>query len=189
MTNEQWKDISGYEGLYQVSKDGQVKSLCRLAYRKDGRFNKYQERILSQSRHPKGYLTVSLTKDGKSKNRFVHRLVAMAFIQNPNHLPQVNHINEDKTDNRICNLEWVSCSDNVNHGTGKVRCGKAHEFAVVMIMPDGSEMEFSSASAAARELGIVSQGIQNCCSGRMPTYKGVRWRYKDRHRARIEVDE
>lgn len=189
MTDEQWKDIPGYEGLYQASKDGQVKSLGRLSCRKDGRLNRYEEKTLKQSRHPKGYMRVCLTKNGKIKGLFVHRLVAMAFIPNPKHLPQVNHINEDKTDNRACNLEWVSCVDNVNHGTGKIRCGKAHEFPVVMIMPDGTETEFSSATAAANALGIVSQGIQNCCSGREPSYKGFRWRYKNRHRARIEVGD
>lgn len=186
---DDWKAVLGYEGLYVVNSCGVVKSLGRSLTRKDGRSYSREERVLTQHPDAKGYMKVHLCKDGKPKNAFVHRLVAQAFILNPDNLPQVNHINEDKTDNRACNLEWVSCADNVNYGTGKVRCGKAHEFSVVMIMPDGSETEFPSASAAARELGIVSQGIQNCCAGRMPTYKGVRWRYKDRHRARIEVGE
>lgn len=189
MIDDFWRDVPGYEDLYQVSRDGQVKSLGRLSYRKDGRFNRYKEKILKQAKHGKGYLSVNLTKDGKSRNWFVHRLVAIAFIPNPKCLPQVNHINENKADNRACNLEWVSCTENANHGTGKVRCGKAHEFPVVMIMPDGSETEFSSATAAANTLGIVSQGIQNCCAGRESSYKGYRWRYKNRHRARIEVGD
>lgn len=185
---EQWKPIPGYEGLYMVSSNGRVKSLDRFSYRKDGRTNLYRSRFMSLSSDTKGYKRVGLTKNGKTTGYLVHRLVAEAFIPNPDSLPQVNHINEIKDDNRVENLEWVSCADNVNHATGKIRCGKAHEFPVIMIDDDGKCTEFTSASAAARELGIVSQGIQSCCAGRFDTYKGFRWRYKNRHRARIEVE-
>jgi hypothetical protein len=184
---EIWKPIKGYENLYMISSNGRVKSLGRYSIRKDGKPCHYPSKMMSLCHSTKGYLIVGLTKNGKCTTYFVHRLVADAFIPNPEGLPQVNHINEDKTDNRACNLEWMSCADNVNHGTGKVRCGKAHEYPVVMTMPDGSETEFSSATAAANALGIVSQGIQHCCAGRMQSYKGCRWRYRDRHRARIEV--
>ena len=185
---EEWKPIVGYEDLYMVSSNGQVKSLGRYSYRKDGRFNYYPPKMMHLAPDAKGYMRVRLTKDGKSVTRLVHRLVAEAFIPNPNMLPQVNHINELKHDNRVENLEWMSCSDNVNHATGKIRCGQAHEFPVIMIDANGDCTEFTSATAAARELGIVSQGIQSCCVGRFPTYKGFQWRYKDRHRARIEVE-
>ena len=156
---EQWRPIGGYEDLYMVSSDGRVKSLDRFVLRKDGRSNFYSSRILRQSSDAKGYKRVNLSKNGRTKGCLVHRLVAEAFISNPNHLPQVNHINEKKNDNRVENLEWMTCSENVNHGTGKARCGMAHEFPVIMVKSDGECREFSSASAAAKELGVKKGDI------------------------------
>ena len=115
--NELWKDIPGYEGLYQASSLGRVKSLDRLAvYRKDPkRFYHKQEKLLKQQKS-KGYLSVKLFNgfsDGKTIH--VHRLVATAFIPNPHKLSTVNHINGNKSDNYVSNLEWVTHSYNVKH--------------------------------------------------------------------------
>ena len=99
---EIWKDIRGYEGLYRVSNLGRVISLERI----DSRGRIWPERLIYIGNdYSKGYLVVKLCKDGKQKAYKVHRLVADAFIPNPENLPQVNHINEDKTDNRAENLE------------------------------------------------------------------------------------
>jgi hypothetical protein len=104
---EVWKDVIGYEGLYQVSNFGNVKSLGNEFSRK--------ERLLKLSFQSKGYLTVVLQKDTKRKMVLVHRLVAEHFIPNINNKPQVNHINGIKTDNRLENIEWVSHRENLDH--------------------------------------------------------------------------
>lgn len=93
---EFWKDINDYEGLYQVSNLGRVKSLTRIL--KDGR--KWEEKIIKPGNNGHGYLQVNLHKNGKQKNFFIHRLVAEAFIPNPDNLPYVNHKDEDKTKDR-----------------------------------------------------------------------------------------
>ena len=106
---EVWKDIKGYEGLYQVSNLGNVMS---LHYR--GTKNKKQ--LLKPAKDKDGYLSIALYKDGKTKQYRVHRLVASAFIPNPNNYSQVNHINEIKDDNRVENLEWCTAKYNNNYG-------------------------------------------------------------------------
>lgn len=111
---EVWKDIQGYEGLYQVSNLGRVKSLRRSKIRK-----LYKD--------DKGYFRVTLKKKGKSKNFQIHRLVATAFIPNPENKPEVDHINTIRTDNRVQNLRWVTSSENSNNPlTKKHFIGKNH---------------------------------------------------------------
>ncbi|HFJ9472606.1 TPA: NUMOD4 domain-containing protein [Bacillus paranthracis] len=105
--SEIWKDIEGYEGLYQVSNLGSIKSMPNRKYK--------SERIKSLVVSTKGYVRVCLSKNGKAKTLLVHRVVAKAFINNPDNKAQVNHINGIKTDNRKDNLEWVSLQDNNKH--------------------------------------------------------------------------
>lgn len=100
--DEQWRNIVGYNGNYQVSNYGRIKR---------------NEHILKPDYNSSGYLRVGLRKDGKTKKELIHRLVAEAFLDNPSNLPVVNHINEDKEDNRVSNLQWSSVKDNLNYGT------------------------------------------------------------------------
>ena len=106
--NEEWRDIEGYEGLYQVSNLGRVKSL-------NYRGCKGNISILKPRLTKKGYETINLCKDGKVKNVRIHRLVAQSFISNPNNLPVVNHKDENKLNNNVDNLEWCTCQDNLLH--------------------------------------------------------------------------
>lgn len=111
IVKEIWKDVEGYEGLYQVSNMGNVRSLERQTSRGQNRKGKFLTKTISDNGYPK----VSLSKDGKATRFFVHRLVAISFIPNPEHKREVNHINGIKTDNRVCNLEWVSSRENKLH--------------------------------------------------------------------------
>ncbi len=115
LPNEIWKDIEGFEG-YQISNLGRVKS---LNYRHTKR-----ERILQQKLSRNGYCQIVLCKNGKKYTFVVHRLVATAYISNPNGKPQVNHLDECKINNCAENLEWCTCKENINHGTRNERVAK-----------------------------------------------------------------
>ena len=116
---EEWRNIKGYEGRYQISSFGRVKSLI------DNK-GKYREKILKQ-RIDKGYLKAHLTKNGKQKTYSVHRLVAQAFIPNLNSLPCINHKDEDKTNNHVSNLEWCDYNYNNNYGTRNEKISKKNK--------------------------------------------------------------
>ena len=112
---EEWRPVVRYEGLYEVSNTGQVRSLDRFYYRL------HKGKVLSPTKDRYGYLTVTLNCNGKSKTIKIHRLVAQAFLPNPDNLPQVNHKDEDKTNNNVTNLEWCTAKYNVNFGTRQER--------------------------------------------------------------------
>lgn len=151
------KDIKGYEGLYAVTSCGKVWSYRR-------------QKFLKGVPDKDGYLRISLVKDGVKKSYSVHRLVAEAYISNPDNLPQVNHKSEIKTENHINNLEWVSSSDNANYGTRNTRISKA-VYCVEL------DREYKSQTEAANDLGIDRKGISKCCLGVYKTCGGYHWRY------------
>lgn len=107
--NEVWKDIEGYEGKYQVSNLGRVRGLDR----KNSMGKTVKGRILKPRKTHAGYLRAHLCRD----DRYIHRLVAEAFIPNPNNLPQINHKDEDKANNSVDNLEWCTCEYNLSYGS------------------------------------------------------------------------
>ena len=169
---EEWRDVIGYEGLYQVSNKGNVKS---LNYGRTGK-----EKIMKPRKGSNGYLYIKLFKDGKSKTCSVHRLVAEAFLENTNNLPEVNHISEDKEDNRVSNLEWCSHIDNCNHGTRNRRVAEKISIPIYGINKvSGLIVEFSSAHEAERITGIRNSHICECCQGKRKSAGGFYWMYAE----------
>ena len=165
---ETWKLISGYEGLYEVSDLGRIKSL---------KFGK--EKILKPWNDGFGYLQVSLCKDGKVKHPHIHRLVAQAFIPNPLNLPQVNHKDEVKTNNIASNLEWMTNKDNVNYGTRNKRVAEALSQKVQMFEKQGNLLaSFPSIVEASRVTGVNHGHIWSCCNGERQSGGGFGWRYQ-----------
>ena len=113
---EVWKDIKKYEGYYQVSNKGRIKSLARYVYNKDGTVQRFKmETIKTPIKSTDGYLMVKLCVNGINKTIGIHRLVAEAFIENPNNYPEVNHIDTNRKNNNVDNLEWCTCSENQYH--------------------------------------------------------------------------
>ena len=159
---EEWRDIVGYEN-YQVSNLGRLKSL------------KYgKERILKPQKDKYKYSIVSLCKQGKVKTYKVHRLVAQAFIDNPNNLPQVNHKDEDKTNNASSNLEFCDAKYNSNYGTRNQRAAEKTSKQVLCV--ETGEI-YPSTHQIERELGFSQGNISSACTGERKTCGGYRWRY------------
>lgn len=118
---EEWRPVVGYEGLYEVSNTGRVRSFDRYVKYSNGQIHLHKGKVLSPGKNTKGYLSVVLNCSGKRKTITVHRLVTEAFIPNPDNLPEVNHKDEDKTNNRVENLEWCDRNYNLNYGTARIR--------------------------------------------------------------------
>ena len=116
MSNEEiWKDIEGYEGYYQVSNQGRIRSLDRIVEHPTNGAREINGELRKLKIHQSGYYHLGLTKDGKTKYRLVHRMVAQAFIPNPETKPQVNHIDGVKKNNNVSNLEWATHKENTMH--------------------------------------------------------------------------
>lgn len=191
---EEWRDIKGYEGMYQVSNLGQVKSLERWTHFKNGKKPRLEkERILKLVTHHKGYFKAQLRKNDKMKAYFVHRLVAEAFIPNPEGKSQVNHKDGIKTNNKTTNLEWVTQSENLKHsyhilGVHKKSVEamhapriKAKSKPVDVYDSDGNLIrEYSSQASAAKDLGVSAGNINNVVKrrGSYKSLKGYVFRYK-----------
>ena len=178
MTKEVWRDVKGYEGLYQVSSNGRVKSLERTFIDKIGRERCVKECILKPGMDKGGYLRVGLCDGEKRKTFKVHRLVCEAYHENPDNKPQVNHINEIKTDNRACNLEWCTRKQNINHGSRTERVAKARSKPVGQYTLDGDLVKiWQSTNEVQRQTGFGCGNICNVANGKRKTAHGFIWKY------------
>lgn len=183
---EIWKDIKGYEGSYQVSSLGQIKSLERtIVYNNRwGSINtiKRREKILKHYFNNKGYCIIRLCKKGKDCHRLVHRLVAEAFIPNPNNLPEVNHKDENKENNCVDNLHWCTRVFNNNYGkldkNGRRKIASQRMKRVAQYTLDGKLMAiYDGIRVAEEKTKIDNRNICACCKGKIKTASGYVWRY------------
>lgn len=175
---EVWKDIQGYEGIYQVSNLGKVKSLDRFIRKKGKRNGVYhiKEKILKSSTDDTGYLQVNLSKNGIYEKVHIHRLVAKAFIKNPYKKLQVNHIDGNRINSMVNNLEWVTDSENKFHAWKNLP-RKSLKRKVYQISKDNQIIkEWESIKEAQNSLKITH--ISECCRGKYKTSGGYVWKYK-----------
>ena len=165
--NEIWKDIEEYEGLYQVSNLGRVKRITT-------------GRVLKSGKSKGGYPYVVLYKNNIASTKTVHRLVAQTFIPNPDNKPQVNHIDEDKTNNMVSNLEWMTSKENINHGTHNERMSKTKSIPIIATnIKTGKSQEFYGTNECARQLGLYQQSISAVLKGRLKQTGGYTFKYKE----------
>ena len=177
---ETWKPVAGYEGLYEVSNLGNVRRVAGKGCK--------EIRVLKLVKQSNGYLYVNLYKEGNRKMHRVHRLVAQAFIPNPDNLPEINHIDEDKTNNCVENLEWCDNVYNNNHGTRNQRISEAlrgvynnpkRSKKPLQLTLDGKLVkEWESTHECGRN-GFDQSAVSACCNNKYGkqgnVYKGYRW--------------
>lgn len=182
--NEIWKPIAGYEG-YFVSSFGRVRSDDYISGRWKKRVKRKKPLLLSQELTHDGYLRVVLSREKSSKHFSVHRLVAAAFIPNPNNYPEVNHKDENSQNNCVENLEWCTRKYNANYGTLPSRESEWNinhpkkSKPVCQYSLDGVFIEeFPSINEASRRYGICGECISRCCMGRQSTSAGFKWKFK-----------
>lgn len=173
-TAETWKPIKGYENRYEISSLGRVKSLSRHKCVLQGKEKRTHEKILKFDQHKNGYLFVCLYNKSKKHAYPVHRLVAEAFIPNTRNLTQLNHIDGDKTNNKINNLEWCTAKENNLHSARVLH--PEHGIAVKQFSKDGVFIkEYANTGIASEETGVGRSGICSCLIGRQKYAGGFLW--------------
>lgn len=164
-----WKDIPDFEGYYQISNYGRIKSLARS--------KGFKEKIRILRAQSNGYLYTVLSANNKRKTVRPHRLVAQCFIENPFFKKTVNHKDLDKTNNYIANLEWNSIQENITHACTN---GRRYRKPILQLLLNGDVVsEWGSAWEVQTKLGYFSTNISRCCLGKKKTYKGFKWRFKN----------
>ena len=181
MEEEIWKDIEGYERYYQVSSLGRIRSLDRVVICKNGKTKFNKGRVLKPNVRKYGYLQVRLRKTTSESDKWllVHRLVANAFLPNPNNLPQINHKDENPQNNNVDNLEWCDHKYNINYGTRTERATKKLSKRVYQYTLDGKLVNiWQSIHEAGRGVsGCDYRHISDCCRGNIRKHMGFLWSY------------
>ena len=192
---EEWRDIAGYESYYQVSSLGRVRSVERWVQDRFGMKAPYRihEKILKPKRSQTGYLFVHLSKDGHAHPYRIHRMVAEAFIPNPDGLPTINHKDENKENNHVDNLEWCSIAYNNDYGTRqqRVQINQKHRRAVCMMSLNGDVLRtFPTCLSAARyitgeptgksqRVRVTDNNIRRACRLNRHIAYGYRWEFEE----------
>ena len=193
---EEWKDIEGYENLYQVSNMGRVKSLDRLVKASRGGFRGVKGQLMSLCKDKDGYLILRLAKNGKHKNYKVHRLVAQAFIPNPENKPCIDHINGIVSDNRLENLRWTTHKENNNNpityqrlkdnAVHRYRTDNPKSRAIIQFDLDGNLIRKWDCIIDAVK-ATNNTGVKQCCMGKSQTCGGSKWEYYNTDRYLIAL--
>ena len=169
---EIWRTVVIKGEIYDNYKISNLGRLINLNYRRTGK-----AKLMEPFDNGHGYLQVHLSKNKITKTFLVHRLVSEIFIPNPNNLTEINHIDEDKTNNRVDNLEWKSHKGNCNHGTRNKRMAKTKSKKVLQFTLDGVFVrEWESTRECGRN-GFDNSSVCQCCNGKKPHYKGFKWCY------------
>ena len=177
---ELWKDIKDFEGLYQISNLGNIKSLPKKHNLKNGHSYIQKEQILKPFKNNKGYLQIALVKNGKHYKRQVHNLVATTFIENPNNYIEINHKDENSTNNIVSNLEWCNSTYNNNYGNCKRKISEANSIKINQYdLQDNFIKQWNSMKEASETLKLSRGNICLCCEGIRNKTGGYRWRYLD----------
>lgn len=188
-----WAAIKGFDSTYWVSDEGQVRSIDRVVGQKN-KYGTYKRLIkgclLKPAKNNRGYLLVNLCKDGKQKGYLIHRLVAEAFVDNPDNLPEVNHKSEkDKTDNRAEALEWCDRKFNINYGTRTQRMaekntnGKCSKPVLQFDKQGNFLKEWPSMKEVERETGFFYPSVSDCCRRKRKSAYGYIWKFKEERAA------
>lgn len=189
--NEIWKPIAGYEGYYEVSNLGNVRSVNRIIISSNGNSFNYKSKLLKSAKNRDGYLQVALSKNSITNTYFVHRLIAIAFISNLENKPTVNHIDGNKLNNNVLNLEWNTISEQSIHAINKKlkimpnvwkgKFGSKHGASkkVIKLSIDNVQLKtYNSIIEAANDNKIkYPSRISNVCKGNRETAGGFKWKY------------
>ena len=188
LRNEEWKEIPNFSKLYYISNYGRILRIehTRLSYRYNKSGKLYPTKILKASKNKQGYINTQINLNNSFKSFKVHRLVAEAFIPNPENKPQVNHKDGNKLNNRVDNLEWCTNGENGKHawenGLRTKRIGNNNKFSVKVNQYDLNNKlikEWNCINDITRELGISHGLITAACQGRQKTSHGYIWKYKE----------
>lgn len=178
---ELWVKIKGFENRYMISDKGRILSLGRIMTARDGFVRHYPNRFLKLKPHKStGYCRTRLYHDnGTTYEDFsVHRLVALHFLDNPNNLPVVNHINTTRSFNAVENLEWVTVAENLTHHGCHLRGGEKRKKKVFQYTDNGEFLRAWSSVQEAHDYGYNLNMVRKVCLGYRKRYKGFRWMYK-----------
>ena len=178
MDIEEFRPIVGYEGLYEISSTGKVKS-CERMIRLKNRYKKIEEHFIAQKDDTNGYLVVNLWKNNKLTHFKVHRLVAIAFIPNPLNLRDVNHIDENNYNNNASNLEWISHRDNLNYGSRNERANATRSKEVSQYDKTTQTLlaTYKNAYIAESITGVSESNISACCLNKRKSAGGYIWKF------------
>ena len=181
MNSEIWKDIKDYEGLYQISNLGNIKSVTRKVKNKKYGTMIAKEKILKQNMSKAGYFTIGLCKNGKTKTTSVHRLVASTFILNPKNKPCINHLDNNPSNNNVKNLEWCTQKENIQHACKSGNMNGVPKKINQYDLEENFIKTWKSMQEASRNLKIPASNICYCCKGysKYSHAGGFIWRYYD----------